>query len=252
MSSLDRALPTPADIEATLDALEQSLALEKLRRYFGHRYWEAETEMAKAAIDAEGPLPLESVAAHSWYVADAVVLVGSQIFAPGEVDLGRAAAIAVAHDKLEMFIGDWDPVGDGTGKGTHAFDPARRAEKHMAEERAAEEYLSRLPRRAAEAQQWLFAQVAEGRSVEARLVGAVDKLVAVVWETARKAGDYEDEGIRFLFAWTGRAVSCCPEVEPFMTAALRRLCGSAGALRGVDGTQLYERLRVSSQGRLAA
>jgi 5'-deoxynucleotidase YfbR-like HD superfamily hydrolase len=139
------------------------------------------------AVSVEGKLPLESVAAHSWHVADAVLTVGPLAF-EGRLNLGKTVALAVLHDKLEMYIGDWDPVGDGSGKGTHAFDPVRRAEKQLAEERAAEEYLSRLPAGAQRTQAKLLGELAGGETDEARAVKALDKLQGLVYVTAKKAG----------------------------------------------------------------
>ena len=228
------------DVELALDALAEGLKLQALRRFWGQVYWETETEAARTAVAAEGRLPLESVAAHSWHVADAVLVVGPLAF-EGRLNLGKAVALAVMHDKLEMFIGDWDPVGDGTGKGTHAFDPARRAEKQMAEERAAEEYLSRLPAGTQGPQARLLDELAAGVTDEARAVRALDKLQALVYLTVKKAGTSTDAGLRFLLTYEAPVTRSCPEVAPFIFAAQRRLFRSVGEHRGIDGTVLYER-----------
>jgi 5'-deoxynucleotidase YfbR-like HD superfamily hydrolase len=55
----------------------------------------------------------ERVAEHSWYVAVAAILLRDE--ADEDVDLGKAALLAVAHDIVEQFVGDTFAFGADTG-----------------------------------------------------------------------------------------------------------------------------------------
>ena len=135
-------LPRPEDAEQDVDAMLASLSLQMVRRYMNQHHWYAESAAAEAADRAEPGLKLENVAAHSWHVADAVMLL-APLFP--EVDQRHAVELAIVHDKLELLTGDLDPVGpDGQGTTSHAFDPNARAEKTRLELRALDQYLIRL------------------------------------------------------------------------------------------------------------
>lgn len=54
----------------------------------------------------------ERVAEHSWHLAVAAVLLAD--YAEEDVDLGRAALLAVVHDVVERFVGDTFAFGDNT------------------------------------------------------------------------------------------------------------------------------------------
>jgi 5'-deoxynucleotidase YfbR-like HD superfamily hydrolase len=230
---------SPEQVEQTLDAMVESLRLESLRRFWQQKFFEEETEAAKRAIFVEGWLPLESVAAHSWHVADGVLLVCPLAF-QGTLNLGKAVALAVLHDKMEMVTGDWGPVGDGEGTGTHASHAARRAAKTAAVAR----YLASLPAAVSVPQAKLFAELAAGASDEARAVKAIDKLQGLVWVMVRKGGDISDEHLRFNLSYTTPVTRTCPEVAPFVLAAHHRMCLSVGDFRHTNGTELYERFAV--------
>ena len=64
------------DVECDIDVILWSMNLYKIRRYTHQRFWESETLDAVYANRIE-PFPrLESVAEHSWHVADTVLLLG--------------------------------------------------------------------------------------------------------------------------------------------------------------------------------
>src|SRR5271166_1479864 len=67
-------LPSPEDIEADIDMLLSSFQLHLVRRYLDQVHWSQESDEAHRADIAEPGLKLENVAAHSWHVADAVLL----------------------------------------------------------------------------------------------------------------------------------------------------------------------------------
>ena len=67
---------SPAEIRRDIDTMLWSMRLCSIRRYFHQRFWEAETTEAEYASRLEASPRLESVAEHSWHVADTVVLLG--------------------------------------------------------------------------------------------------------------------------------------------------------------------------------
>lgn len=72
----------------------------------------------EALKDVERQNPLagnprrERVAEHSWYLAVAAILLRDE--ADEDVDLGKAALLAVAHDIVEQFVGDTFAFGADT------------------------------------------------------------------------------------------------------------------------------------------
>src|SRR6185369_4217888 len=68
-----------------IDAILWSMRLCSIRRYFHQRFWENETAEAEYASRVEASPRLESVADHSWHVADTVLLLASHF---PSLDLG--------------------------------------------------------------------------------------------------------------------------------------------------------------------
>ena len=64
------------DISADIDAMLDGFRLQGVRRYLHQVYWWDETEIAVKADRIEPGLKLENMAAHSWHVADLVLLSG--------------------------------------------------------------------------------------------------------------------------------------------------------------------------------
>ena len=121
-------LPTMDEAERDIDVMVASLGLQSIRRYMNQHHWYEESRLARAADEAEPGLKLENVAAHSWHVADAVLLL-APIFP--EIGARRALELAILHDKLELLTGDFDPVGPA-GDGSNeildqSFPPIQRA-----------------------------------------------------------------------------------------------------------------------------
>jgi HD domain len=134
--------PTDAEVAADIFALIEAFALQQVRRYFHHRFWESESIEAEFADRAEPGVKLENVAAHSWHVADATLLLMGHF---DWLDRERCLTLAILHDKLEMFTGDANPVGrDGTGSTTHAFNEQAKLIKSEKERNALLQYTSSL------------------------------------------------------------------------------------------------------------
>ncbi len=102
----------------------------------------------------------ESVTEHSWHVLFLVWALGAEV---PEVDLPRAVEIALVHDLAELRIGDLPRT-------AARYFP--EGAKRGAETAAIDEILAPLPERARS----LYRDYLEGKSPEARLVKACDKL----------------------------------------------------------------------------
>lgn len=120
---------------------------------------------------------VESIAEHTFGVATLAMFVGDQT--PG-IDRGRLLAIAMLHDLAEALIGDL-PASAKRHIGV--------AVKQEAERCALIEMLDGLPQAAEYLELWT--EYTEGRSPEARLVKALDRLEMLIQALA-----YERAGSR--------------------------------------------------------
>jgi putative hydrolase of HD superfamily len=214
---------TVSDAQRDLDAIAWSMRLASVRRYFHQRFWEAETKEAEYASRIEPDPRLETVAEHSWHVADSILILAPRF---PEIDLGRALALSVLHDKMEIRIGDWSPVArNGTGDQTHAFDAEKRKSKDEAERQAIEQYLKELGTAAAETQQSMFHELLEGRTDEAKFVKAVDKLQALVYVVAKKSGRMTKQHLQFTMRYSEK-VMAWPGLELHLAQMRERLFSS--------------------------
>lgn len=107
-----------------------------------------------------GVVDPESVTEHSWHVLFLVWAVGGRI---PEIDLQRAVEIALVHDLAELRVGDLPRTA------AHYFPEGA---KKVAESAAMADVLAPLPARA----RALYQEYQDGKTPEARLVKACDKL----------------------------------------------------------------------------
>jgi 5'-deoxynucleotidase YfbR-like HD superfamily hydrolase len=202
--------PTDAEVAADIFALIEAFALQQIRRYFHHRFWENESIEAEFADRAEPGVKLENVAAHSWHVADATLLLLGHF---EWLDRERCLALAILHDKLEMYTGDANPVGrDGTGSTTHAFDEQAKLIKNEKERNALLQYTSSLRSEVAESQARLLMEIIEGTSEEARLIKAIDRLQALAFVHVKKRGDLLDSHVRFTLRYSKKCCEYFPQL----------------------------------------
>lgn len=224
-------IPTMDDAESDIDAMVASLGLQSIRRYMDQYHWYEESQLARAADRAEPGLKLENVAAHSWHVADAIMLLAPNF---PEIDLRRALELAILHDKLELFTGDFDPVGPaGDGSNAHVFDPSAGAAKTALELAALEHYVSRLRVPVRTLHRDLLLETIQGQSTEARLVKAVDKLQALAFVLEKKAGAMTDEHLVFSLRYSAKAVEYFPKLIMHHRALVRRLIRMIADYRNV-------------------
>ncbi len=220
------------EISADIDAILDAFGLQNIRRFCGQIHWGVETEQAHLADGVEAGLKLENVAAHSWHVADAVLLLANRF---PNLDGGRCISLAILHDKLELYTGDYDPVGpDGRGSGTHAFDPAAQERKAAAERQAMERYLLRLRPGARDQQRSLLTELIDGCSGAVRFVRAVDKLQALAFVLEKKGGGMSDEHIRFTLQYSEKATAWFPGLAGHRRELFSRLFKEVSKTRNVS------------------
>lgn len=220
-STRSKAALTADDVRADIHAIFAATSLASIRRYFHQPYWEAESLAACRAEDVEGPLRLESVADHSWKVADSVLLLADHF---PEVDRARAVELAVAHDKLELLTGDLSPIDDdATGRTTHAFNPARALAKRRAEWAALETYLGGLRPSLRPAQRELFGELLAEQTANSRFVKALDKLASLVFVVESKDGVMRPEHVQFTIAYAAKGPASFPGLGPHYDALVEIL-----------------------------
>ena len=234
------------DVRVDIDQMLWAMKLADIRRYAGQRFWEEESQAAWNAMAVERAPRLDSVAEHSWHVADtALLLAGHFPF----LNAGRCAVLAVLHDKMEILTGDYDPLGsDGTGKETHAFNEQMRRRKTEAEKGAIDEYV-RLLRPSLRAEQTeLLYECLEMRSAESCFVKAVDKLQALAFVLIKKAGHMALEHLSFTLRFSGKAVQYFPGLALHYQELRSRLLKDVAAVRECAVQELETFL--SEQGRV--
>jgi 5'-deoxynucleotidase YfbR-like HD superfamily hydrolase len=217
-----------------------ALGLQNIRRYMDQKHWTDESELARAADEMEPGLKLENVAAHSWHVADATMLLAPHF---PNLNAGHALELAVLHDKLELITGDFDPVGlDGQGATSHAFNAEAQADKIREELVALERYLANLRQPVRERQRLLILETIYVRTPEARLVMAVDKLQALTFVLAKKDGAMTDEHLTFSLRYYAKVLEYFPGLAVHYGVLIRRLLGTIAAHRGVNLDQVVTKL----------
>jgi 5'-deoxynucleotidase YfbR-like HD superfamily hydrolase len=195
-------------VKHDIDVMLWSMNLQKVRRFFHQRFWETETRDAEYASRVE-PFPrLESVAEHSWHVADTVMLLGRHF---ASLNVNRCICLALMHDKMEMITGDQNPVGrDGTGGNTHAFNIKMRDLKDLKERQAVNLYLTRLSPDARGSQGSLLLEMLDGKTREALFVKAIDKLQAFCFVLLKKRGIMEDKHLEFTLQYSRKTAEYWP------------------------------------------
>lgn len=227
----DDAPQAPAidDVLADLRAILAAFELQRVRRYFRQHHWTEESAAAEAADRLEPGLKLENVAAHSWHVADCALLLSPHF---PELDPGKAAILAILHDKLEMITGDFDPVGPGgRGLDSHAFDTSAAERKAEAEARAVEIYLSTLAPAPRSGQLPLLQELVAGTTAEARFIKAVDKLQALAFVLKKKDGVMSDEHLAFTLKYSMKALHYWPRLANHYWTLVAAMLGRVAAQR---------------------
>jgi putative hydrolase of HD superfamily len=220
-----------------IDHIVKSLRLHRIRRFFHQRYFEEETRAAEFAEKIEPQPRLETVSEHSWHLADTVILIAPSF---PEVNLDRAVQLAVVHDKMEMYIGDIDPIGrDGSGDKSHAFNSNAKEKKKIKELEALEKYLASLPKLTSLYQRSLYEEVICCKSIEARFVKSLDKLVALVFILVKKAGVYSDTHLELLNKLTERNSHYYEPLRTHHQMLFQKIISSAARNRGQNSKKIF-------------
>jgi 5'-deoxynucleotidase YfbR-like HD superfamily hydrolase len=213
--------PSETEIQIDVAVLLWSASLATLLRFYKQPYWEQEGNAADRARAIEGDIRLESVAEHSWKVADAVLLLADHF---PELDRLRCLELALIHDKLELITGDLSPIDDdATGATTHAFNESVASQKALDEYEALNLYLSRLRSTQREFHQRLYAELIDVTTDEARFVCGLDKLAALTYIVQKKDGGLQPRHYDFTVAYSAKCFEYFPPLEPYYKLIVSRL-----------------------------
>jgi 5'-deoxynucleotidase YfbR-like HD superfamily hydrolase len=236
------------EIKADIDAILWSMRLCQLRRFFHQRYWENETRDAEYANKIESSPRLESVAEHSWLVADAVLIIGPHF---EKINLPHCTELAILHDKLENITGDKNPVGrDGTGLKTHAFSEQHRMLKDNAEIEALNIYLDNLRPQIRDRQRKLLLEIIDGKTDDALFVKAIDKLLALAFVYKKKKGNISDKHLHFTYSYSRKICNYFPQMQSHYEELLNRFIASVAIHRSVSIESIMKSFYRPKQGKL--
>ena len=145
MGKLELNNITEEEVAKDINLILWSTRLSGIYRFTHQRFWEKETLDLEHAlrIDGYNDTPrAESVAEHSWHIADIALTIAPRF---NGLDIGRCIMLAILHDKLEIFTGDKNPVGkNGKGTTTHAFNEQSKVLKDEKEKDALRKYKNKL------------------------------------------------------------------------------------------------------------
>jgi len=158
----------------------------------------------------------ENTAEHSWHLGMAALVFAAQATEP--VDVGRAVAMALTHDIVEIDAGD-----------TFAYDQgAELASKQAREQDAADRIFGLLPASTGAYLRELWDEYERGDTAEARFVMAIDRMAPMLLNLAEGGTTWREHGITRdrVIARNG------PHVEPALPEvwqhAMSRLEGFVG------------------------
>lgn len=198
----------PLEVRQDVDQIYRMFDLERTIRFFGQKYWESESRFESTK---PGRLQLENVAAHSFQVANTVILLGPHF---PEVDVDRATKLAIVHDQLEMITGDKDPVGEiGDGSDTFAFNSIERRAKSAEETGALEGFVAMLRTHARPEYAGLIKEVISEETVESKFVKAIDKLQALTFVRIKKVGNIGPAHLSFTIRYSKEGVKKFPGLQ---------------------------------------
>lgn len=155
----------------------------------------------------------ENTAEHSWHLGVMAMVLAP--FAAEPIDVGRAVAMALVHDIVEIDAGD-----------TFAYaqmDPAVAAAKVEAEQRAADRLFGLLPAATGAYFRDLWDDYEAGGTPEARFVMAVDRSAPMLLNITEGGSAWREHGItrEKVIARNGRHVE--PAIPALWAELLARL-----------------------------
>jgi len=125
----------------------------------------------------------ENTAEHSWHLGMAALVFAAQATEP--VDVGRAVAMALTHDIVEIDAGD-----------TFAYDQGGElASKQAREQDAADRIFGLLPASTGAYLRELWDEYERGDTAEARFVMAIDRMAPMLLNLAEGGTTWREHGI---------------------------------------------------------
>jgi putative hydrolase of HD superfamily len=125
----------------------------------------------------------ENTAEHSWHLGMAVLVLAP--YATEDIDVGRAVAMALAHDIVEIDAGD-----------TFAYDQGDQlASKEAREQAAADRLFGILPAETGRHLRELWEEYERGDTADARFVMAVDRMAPMLLNLAEGGSTWREHGI---------------------------------------------------------
>jgi len=154
----------------------------------------------------------ESSADHSWSLAVFILVVAAELKI--DVDILKSLKIALVHDLVEALAGDVDQVLIVTGRIT-------KKQKIEAETKAMDEIYKTLPPESGKEIKQLWLEYEEGKTKEALLVKAMDKIESInhILNKGHGCFDYPE----LIAPYPNNAVNKFPELKPVLKELQKRL-----------------------------
>ena len=231
------------DISKDIKSILWSMKLYKVRRYWRQKYWENENMEASYAERIE-PFPrLETVGEHSWHVADIVLILCPNFT---DLDLSKCLAMAILHDKLEIIMGDTNPLGrNGIGDKTYAFDEKKQKDKDKEELKALDIYLKKLTDIPAMLHKKYIEELLEKKTQEALFIKAIDKIQALAYIIIKKDGNILDQHIDFTLSYTKKSIEYFPLLAPYYFELRQIFLKSIADYRGISLEDLEKKFKYT-------
>jgi 5'-deoxynucleotidase YfbR-like HD superfamily hydrolase len=118
------------------------------------------------------------------------------------------------------------------------FDPAAQRAKAELERSALERYVGQLRETIRARQRALLLETIEAQSSEARFVKAVDKLQALTFVLAKKAGTMTDDHIMFSLRYSSKAIENFPRLSIHYQVLVERMIALVARKRSLSSQQL--------------
>lgn len=134
-------------------------------------------------VNTSGGRP-ESSAEHTWHLCMGLWLLKDELGIP--FNLERAFKMALVHDLVEIHAGD-----------TFFFDDAAQAHKRAREEEAAIKLFAQLPVELSAELKSLWHEYEAKSSPEARVVGAIDKLMPVIQNILSEGSGWKKHNLNY-------------------------------------------------------
>ncbi|MEZ0611361.1 HD family hydrolase [Fibrella sp. WM1] len=231
------------EVEKDVDYILWSTKLCGIFRFTKQRFWEEETLEHEYIMRMFGnkrnnvSVPrTESVAEHSWHMADIAMLLAPKF---SYLDIGKCLMIATLHDKLEIITGDQSPIGkNGKGNKTHAFNEQKKTEKDQLEIDSLSQYKKKLNPISFAFQEKIIMEAIELSSPESRFVKALDRIQPLAYIILKKDGIMENKHIEFTLRYSATYMKHFPELAPHYNCLIHRLLETIAKRRKISLSEL--------------